>query len=99
MIDYECGERAVTHYKVLGRKENSTLVSLRLETGRTHQIRVHMTFIGHPLLGDFLYNPIDDRMSRQALHAWHLGFIHPITKNEVNFEAPIPEDMKRFWEE
>ena len=121
MIDYEHGERAVTHYKVLGRKEDTdtglnkivpastrvrdnggkngiSLVSLRLETGRTHQIRVHMTYIGHPLLGDFLYNPTDDRMSRQALHAWHLSFVHPITKDEMNLEAPIPEDMKKFWE-
>lgn len=99
MIDYENGERAITHYKVLGRKGKSSLVSLRLETGRTHQIRVHMTSIGHPLLGDFLYNPSDDRMRRQALHAWHLSFIHPITKEEMCFEAPIPEDMKQFWEE
>lgn len=124
MIDYEHGERAVTHYRVLGRKTISqtsgyreekncrkmkdvkaidgkerikkgiTMVALRLETGRTHQIRVHMTSIGHPLLGDFLYNPSDDQMSRQALHAWHLSFIHPITKEEMNLEAPIPEDMK-----
>jgi len=98
MIDYEHGEWAVTHYKVLGRMSGASLVSLRLETGRTHQIRVHMTSIGHPLLGDFLYNPTDDRMSRQALHAWHLSFVHPITKDEMNLEAPIPEDMKKFWE-
>ena len=121
MIDYEHGERAVTHYKVLGRKEDTdtglnkivpastrvrdnggkngiSLVSLRLETGRTHQIRVHMTSIGHPLLGDFLYNPTDDRMSRQALHAWHLSFVHPITKDEMNLEAPIPEDMREYWD-
>jgi len=117
MIDYKNGERAVTHYRVLGRMqrfvgeesaviadrtsnhEGVSLVSLRLETGRTHQIRVHMTSIGHSLLGDFLYNPSDDRMGRQALHAWHLSFIHPITKEEMNLEAPIPEDMKKFWNE
>ncbi len=99
MIDYEHGEKAITHYKVLGRMSGASVVSLRLETGRTHQIRVHMTSIGHPLLGDFLYNPADDRMSRQALHAWHLSFVHPITKDEMNLEAPIPEDMKKFWEE
>ena len=110
MIDYEHGERAVTHYRVRGRRQrfagaegktsysdSATLVSLRLETGRTHQIRVHMTSIGHPLLGDFLYNPTDDRMSRQALHAWHLSFTHPLTKEEMNLEAPIPEDMKKYW--
>jgi len=99
MIDYENGERAVTHYRVLGRKGNATLVALALETGRTHQIRVHMTSIGHSLLGDFLYNPTDDRMSRQALHAWHLSFTHPITGEELYFEAPIPEDMKKYWGE
>lgn len=98
MVDYENGERAVTHYRVLGRKEDATLVSLKLETGRTHQIRVHMTHKGHPLLGDFLYNPMDDRMSRQALHAWHLTFIHPITGEEMCFEAPIPEDMLGYWD-
>lgn len=117
VIDYENGERAVTHYKVLARKEDTnedwqesykkiyvrgkngiSLIALRLETGRTHQIRVHMASIGHPLLGDFLYNPSDDRMSRQALHAWHLSFVHPITKEEMNLEAPISEDMKKYWE-
>ena len=98
MIDYVNGERAVTHYKVLERSRDTTLVSLRLETGRTHQIRVHMASMGHPLIGDFLYHPGDERMKRQALHAWHLTFTHPITKEEMNWEADIPEDMKRFWE-
>ena len=116
MVDYENGERAVTHYRVLGRKKalmqntqkeendlpadtrSATLVALKLETGRTHQIRVHMTHIGHPLLGDFLYNPSDERMSRQALHAWHLTFTHPITGEEMCFEAPVPEDMLGYWE-
>lgn len=98
MVDYEKGEHAVTHYKVLARKKDITLVSLILETGRTHQIRVHMASIGHPLIGDFLYHPEDKRMKRQALHAWHLVFTHPITKQEMSWEAPIPEDMKTFWE-
>ena len=97
-IDYENGECAVTHYRVLERKEDCSLVSLKLETGRTHQIRVHMASIGHPLLGDFLYNPKDDRMSRQALHAWKLTFAHPITKERLCFQAEIPEDMKKIWE-
>lgn len=99
MIDYENGERAVTHYKVLDRKQNATLLSLCLETGRTHQIRVHMAFIGHPLIGDFLYHSEDKRMTRQALHAWHLTFIHPITKEEMNWEAEIPQDMEQFWKQ
>jgi len=97
MIDYDKGENAVTHYKVLDRREDASLVSLKLETGRTHQIRVHMASINHPLIGDFLYNPGDDRMERQALHAWHLSFVHPITKEEMSWEAPIPEDMRTFW--
>lgn len=96
IIDYEKGERAVTHYKVLEQKENVALLALRLETGRTHQIRVHMTSIGHPLVGDFLYNPQNKGMTRQALHAWKLSFTHPITKSVMELEAPIPEDMKTF---
>lgn len=96
-IDHEHGERAVTHYQVLERKEDTTLVSLRLETGRTHQIRVHMASIGHPLIGDFLYHPGDNRMKRQALHAWHLSFVHPVTKENMLWEASVPDDMKQFW--
>lgn len=98
MVDFEKGERAVTHYRVLEQKENVTMVSLKLETGRTHQIRVHMTSVGHPLIGDFLYNPQNKGMTRQALHAWKLSFIHPITKEMMKLEAPVPEDMKIFWE-
>jgi len=97
MIDYERGERAVTHYRVLAQKEKAALVSLTLETGRTHQIRVHMTAMGHPLVGDFLYNPKSKGMSRQALHAWHLTFVHPITKKKMELEAPLPEDMRAYW--
>lgn len=98
MIDYENGERAVTHYRVLEQKENVAMLALKLETGRTHQIRVHMTSIGHPLVGDFLYNPQNKAMARQALHAWRISFMHPITKKVMNFEALLPEDMKTFWE-
>lgn len=97
MVDYENGERAITHYKVMERKKSVTMVRLKLETGRTHQIRVHMTSIGHPLIGDFLYHPEDKRMQRQALHAWHLSFTHPITGEEMKWEAPIPKDMEAFW--
>lgn len=98
IIDYEKGERAVTHYRVLGQKENVAMLALRLETGRTHQIRVHMASIGHPLVGDFLYNPKNTGMKRQALHAWHLSFRHPVIKVDMSLEAPVPEDMKEFWE-
>jgi len=98
MIDFENGERAITHYRVLEQKENVAMLALKLETGRTHQIRVHMTSIGHPLIGDFLYNPQNKGMSRQALHAWKLSFNHPITNKTLKLEAPVPEDMKTFWE-
>lgn len=97
MIDFENGEHAVTHYRVLEQKENVAMLALKLETGRTHQIRVHMSSIGHPLIGDFLYNPTNNGMQRQALHAWHLSFGHPISKEEIGLEAPVPEDMKEFW--
>lgn len=98
MIDYENGERAITHFKVLERMADATLLSLILETGRTHQIRVHMASIGHPLLGDFLYNPKDQRMNRQALHAWHLSLKHPIAGERMEWEADIPSDMKTVLE-
>lgn len=90
------GERAVTHYHVLKRLDNMTLVNYKLDTGRTHQIRVHMKYIGHPLIGDFLYNPENRTMSRQALHAGKLSFIHPVTREEMNFKVPVPEDMNRL---
>lgn len=96
-VDFTNGERALTHYQVMKifPKNNLTLVRLWLETGRTHQIRVHMKYIGYPLLGDFLYHPEDrtHKINRQALHAWKLTFIHPITRKFLTFEAPIPEDI------
>ena len=99
-VDYEHGEKAVTHFKPEKTKNAPTghfsLVRLTLETGRTHQIRVHMKHIGHPLIGDFLYNPTDTSMKRQALHCCCLKFHHPITEDFLTFEAPLPEDMKIF---
>lgn len=74
-----------------------SLVKLKLETGRTHQIRVHMTSIGHPLAGDTLYNPTTQLMTRQALHSHSLEFVHPITKEHLYFKAPLPEDMLQFF--
>ena len=91
------GKRAVTHYKVISQFEDYALVRLRLDTGRTHQIRVHMAYLGHPLLGDNLYGKdIDDNkgMTRAALHACHLEFEQPITGERLSFEAELPEDMK-----
>lgn len=92
-VDFENGESAVTHFKRLKYENGLSLVSFLLETGRTHQIRVHMKYIGHPLIGDFLYHPNNHQMNRQALHAWHLSFPHPITGKEMSFTAPIPEDF------
>ena len=92
-VDEKNGEYACTHYKTLLTKNGYSLVSLKLETGRTHQIRVHMKYIGHPLLGDFLYNPDYSVISRQSLHSHKLKFKHPITKEELEFVAELPKDM------
>ncbi|MDO4307751.1 MAG: RluA family pseudouridine synthase [Eubacteriales bacterium] len=92
-INYKNGKEAVTHYRVLERFGNATYIECRLETGRTHQIRVHMASIGHPLLGDEIYgsgrNPY--HLQGQALHAMVLGFIHPHTGKYMEFEAPLPD--------
>ena len=95
-IDFENGEHAVTHYRVLDTKNGHSLVSLILETGRTHQIRVHMKYIGYPLIGDYLYNPDMEHMRRQALHSYRLAFRHPISGEQMAFTAPLPEDMNFF---
>ncbi|MNN42495.1 Ribosomal large subunit pseudouridine synthase D [compost metagenome] len=88
-------KHAVTHFQVLERFGDYTLLELKLETGRTHQIRVHMKFIGHPLVGDPLYGRSKGiKMDGQALHAAVLGFIHPTTGEYMEFSAPIPEDME-----
>ena len=92
-VDFENGESAVTHYRVLDEKNGHSLVSLILETGRTHQIRTHMKHLGYPLIGDYLYNPDMERIQRQALHAWKLIFRHPITGEILSFTAPLPKDM------
>lgn len=90
------GRHAVTHYKVLERYLNYTLISCWLETGRTHQIRVHMKSIGHPLAGDPLYGPRKTIAgSGQFLHAKKLGFRHPVTGKQLVFEAPLPQDFQR----
>jgi 23S rRNA pseudouridine1911/1915/1917 synthase len=93
----ENGKHAVTHFHVLERFREFTFVECQLETGRTHQIRVHMKYIGYPLAGDPKYGPrktLD--ISGQALHAGVLGFIHPRTDEYLEFEAPLPEDMERL---
>ena len=92
-VDFEKGEPAVTHYRTLETKENLALVELSLETGRTHQIRVHMQHIGCPLLGDYLYHPDFTLINRVALHSYSLTFDHPITGKSMYFCAPLPKDM------
>ena len=90
------GESAVTHYEVLQNMDNMSLVKVILETGRTHQIRVHMKEVGHPLVGDDLYGNKSKLINRQALHAYRMIFIHPVTSQEMEFIADIPEDMGKI---
>ena len=94
-VDFEAGEHSVTHYRTVRTYKKCSLVSLTLETGRTHQIRVHLKYAGFPLIGDYLYNPDMELISRQALHCAHLSFTHPVTGEEMSFKAPLPEDMQK----
>ncbi len=100
-VNFTKGEHAVTHYKLIAYdiEKDLSLVELHLETGRTHQIRVHMKHIGHPIIGDFLYNPDYRYCQRQALHSASLTFIHPITKKEMHFASPLPEDLKCIFKD
>lgn len=99
-INYKNGKEAVTHYRVLERFGNATYIECQLETGRTHQIRVHMASIGHPLLGDTTYgsskNPY--HLQGQALHAMVIGFLHPVTNTYMEFTAPLPEYFLKLLE-
>lgn len=90
------GDQAITHYEVLKEFQNTSVVKCILETGRTHQIRVHLSHINHPILGDTLYGKKYTTISRQLLHAYKLDFIHPITRKKVSYTAPIPDDFKQF---
>ena len=90
------GQHAVTHYEILQVGKGWSHVSLRLETGRTHQIRVHMAYLGHPLLGDRLYGGTEySGMARQALHSCELKFFHPVEKQEMAFRSNLPKDIRR----
>ncbi len=95
----ESGKQAVTHYRLIRQFDDYALIRLHLDTGRTHQIRVHMSYIGHPLLGDNLYGkeiPDNHEMTRAALHAAHLEFRQPITGQDMSFDADLPEDMAKL---
>lgn len=96
----EGGKRAVTHYKVLQRFEKYTYIECTLETGRTHQIRVHMASIGHPILGDPLYSQMNSpfKLEGQTLHAKTLGFIQPRTKEYIEVDAPLPQYFQHLLE-
>lgn len=93
-VNFEHGERAITHYKVLETQNGHSLLSLHLETGRTHQIRVHMKYLGYPLIGDYLYYPDMTLIGRQALHSHRLVFNHPMTGEQMEFVAALPQDMR-----
>lgn len=88
------GKKAITHYTVLKESGNHTLVDVHLETGRTHQIRVHFSHIGHPLAGDDLYGGMTSSIDRQALHCHHLSFAHPITGERIHFSVEKADDLK-----
>ncbi|MCF2667997.1 RluA family pseudouridine synthase [Faecalicatena contorta] len=94
-VDWEQGETAITHYRLVEERNGHSLISLRLETGRTHQIRIHMKYLGYPLIGDYLYNPDMEYIGRQALHSHRLSFTHPITGKPMEFTAPLPKDMEK----
>ena len=97
VVDFDKGARAVTHYRVEQVGEARSLVRLRLETGRTHQIRVHLSHLGHPIVGDFLYGAEDARLpGRFALHSTYIRFTHPITGETVEQTSPLPEALRRL---
>ena len=96
----ECGDKSITHYEVIKElkinENNISIVRCILETGRTHQIRLHMSSIGHPLLGDDLYGGNKQLIARQALHSYKVSFIHPITNKKVEYIANFPDDLQKF---
>jgi len=100
-VDPLNGESAITHFTRLAydKTKNLSLVELQLETGRTHQIRVHMKHLGYPIIGDFLYFPDFSYCDRQALHSASLEFVHPITKKNMHFTSPLPKDLKCMFQD
>lgn len=96
-INFKSGKTAITDFKVIKEAQSYSLVEFELHTGRTHQIRVHSKFIGHPILGDSLYSYPCKFINRQALHAYKISFIHPITKSKMNIETKLPSDMEKLF--
>ncbi len=106
-VDFINGEKAITHYDVLKNSSmlqytpnndlSFSIVHFVLETGRTHQIRVHSAYINHPIIGDTLYGNSSELIDRQALHAYKITFIHPINKENIILEANLPKDIKVFF--
>lgn len=91
------GETAITHFEVIERLEDMTVLKLKLETGRTHQIRVHLKAIGHPIVGDGLYSEVETSLiNRQALHSYKTGFVHPISHEKIIVTAKLPFDMEKI---
>ena len=88
------GTEAITHYEVIDSNKQYSIVSNTLKTGRTHQIRIHMQYIGHPIIGDTLYGSPSTLIHRQALHASYISFLHPISRKKVEYTAPMPSDMQ-----
>lgn len=93
------GQRAVTNYRVLAENGEYSLVDFTLETGRTHQIRVHMSHIGYPLIGDPMYGEVSELIDRQALHCAVVGFEHPVSREWMEISCPLPEDMAKLCEQ
>ena len=98
-IVHQSGKECITRYKAEKRYNNMTLVKLKLITGRTHQIRVHMKHIGHPIVGDTLYGTGSDLIERQALHCCEMKFKQPVTNEDISIKCPMPDDMKNLLEE
>jgi 23S rRNA pseudouridine1911/1915/1917 synthase len=91
------GRFALTRYQVVERRGGHTLLRCELDTGRTHQIRVHLAALKHPVAGDTEYGGAEEGLSRPLLHAWRLRLLHPRTRTEMSFEAKPPADFEEFW--
>ncbi|MDF2948098.1 MAG: pseudouridine synthase [Sedimentibacter sp.] len=98
-VVHPSGKECITHYTVEKRFNDMTLVKLKLETGRTHQIRVHLKYIGHPIIGDTLYGKESEQITRQALHCYEMKFKQPLTNEELLITCPLPEDMRKIMGE